>query len=179
MVFGPDTSISLNSAVELVNTNGAVNVLASVADLDGIFVRYNFTGAHARTEAELNEVRAIRSQLRELLTGTREQIVEKVNGILMDAVAVPQLVRHDSLDWHIHAASDESPLATRILVETAMAMIDVLRADELDRITACEATSCNNLMVDLTRNRSRRYCSVNCGNRMAAAAYRVRQKQPQ
>ena len=33
----------------------------------------------------------------------------------------------------------------------------------------------DDVLVDLTRNRSRRFCSTTCGNRVAAAAYRERQ----
>jgi len=70
----------------------------------------------------------------------------------------------------------EAPLAERILVETALAMIDVIRADEHTRFDICAADDCEGLVLDLSRNRSRRYCSTACGNREAVAAYRARQK---
>lgn len=60
-------------------------------------------------------------------------------------------------------------------VEAAMALADVLRADELQRLRVCEADDCQDVHVDLSRNRSRRFCSTTCGNRVAAAAYRERQ----
>ena len=68
----------------------------------------------------------------------------------------------------------EAPLATRITVETAMAVIDLIRADELSRLSVCEADGCVGVVVDLSRNRSRRFCSTACGNRTAVAAYRAR-----
>jgi predicted RNA-binding Zn ribbon-like protein len=55
-----------------------------------------------------------------------------------------------------------------------MAMIDVVRADELDRLAVCAADDCAGLVLDLSRNRSRRFCSTACGNRRAVAAYRAR-----
>jgi predicted RNA-binding Zn ribbon-like protein len=68
----------------------------------------------------------------------------------------------------------DAPLATRIAVETAMAMIDVIRADELSRLDVCADPDCEGLVLDLSRNRSRRFCSTTCGNRAAVAAYRAR-----
>ena len=60
--------------------------------------------------------------------------------------------------------------------EAAMAMVDVIRADEMSRFSVCADDSCEALVIDLSRNRSRRYCSTTCGNRNAVAAYRSRQR---
>lgn len=81
----------------------------------------------------------------------------------------------EGYDWHIHAITDQAPLADRITVETAMAMIDVIRADELSRLGICADDSCAGVVLDLSRNRSRRFCSTACSNRNAVAAYRARQ----
>ena len=96
--------------------------------------------------------------------------------MLSEARAVPQLGRHDDFDWHIHAIDAQAPLDTRILVETAMAMIDVIRADEMSRLGVCADDTCEGVVLDLSRNRSRRFCSTTCGNRNAVAAYRARQR---
>ncbi len=57
-----------------------------------------------------------------------------------------------------------------------MAMVDVIRADEMSRLSVCEQEACDGVVVDLSRNRSRRYCSASCTNRAAVAAYRERQR---
>ena len=87
----------------------------------------------------------------------------------------PQLLRHDGDDWHLHAIDADRPFAERIIVETAMAMIDVIRADEMSRLAVCADDTCEGVVLDLSRNRSKRFCSVTCGNRNAVAAYRARQ----
>ncbi|QIK75929.1 CGNR zinc finger domain-containing protein [Nocardioides piscis] len=176
MVFTHDTAAALQSAVALVNTADHPDTLTTVEALAEFYAEHEYSGGHARDEAELEAVRAVRAPVRELLTSHRDAAVELVNTILADAVAVPRLVRHDRLDWHIHAIADEAPLAERIMVETAMAMIDVIRADELNRLATCAADDCAGLVLDLSRNRSRRYCSTGCGNREAVAAYRARQR---
>ena len=51
------------------------------------------------------------------------------------------------------------------------------RSDELERLRLCDAPDCDAVLVDLSRNRSRRYCDTgNCGNRANVAAYRARKK---
>lgn len=175
MVFTHDTEVSLQSAVTLANTSLEPDSLRTVADLDEFYREFEFSGRHDRDAAEVADVRALRGRIRELLTSDREHAVTIVNQMLAEAQALPQLVRHDHWDWHLHAVVPEAPLATRISVETAMAMVDVIRADELSRLGICADEECEGLVLDLSRNRSRKFCSTTCGNRNAVAAYRARQ----
>jgi predicted RNA-binding Zn ribbon-like protein len=57
-----------------------------------------------------------------------------------------------------------------------MAMIEIIRADELSRLGTCASGGCGGVVLDLSRNRSRRFCSTACGNRSAVGAYRARAK---
>jgi predicted RNA-binding Zn ribbon-like protein len=84
-------------------------------------------------------------------------------------------VRHGPWDWHLHGVATDASPATRIVVDTAMAMIDVVRDDQLSRFGICADEHCTGIVLDLSRNRSRRFCSTACGNRNAVAAYRARQ----
>jgi predicted RNA-binding Zn ribbon-like protein len=174
MAFDHDTVSSLLAAVALVNSAEEPDTLTTVAQLDAFFVEHRYTGRHTRDAAELTAVRALRGPLRRLLTADRDTAVEIVNAILAEHRAVPQLVRHDGFDYHVHAVGRDTPLADRIAVESAMAMVDLIRADELSRLSLCADETCDGVVVDLSRNRSRRFCSVSCGNRVAAAAYRAR-----
>ncbi|WP_372735959.1 CGNR zinc finger domain-containing protein [Nocardioides sp.] len=161
--------------MSLINSAEEPDTLDTIAELDAFLTEGGYAGRRDRTRAELDAVRALRPRLRELLLSERDDAVVLVNQMLSDAQALPQLVRHEPFDWHIHAVSLDEPLATRIIVETAMAMIDVIRADEMSRLSVCEDENCNGVVLDLSRNRSRRYCSTTCGNRNAVAAYRARQ----
>lgn len=175
MVFAHDTEVALQAAATLANSGLEPDTLLTVADLDELYRTFEYTGRHDRTRAELDEVRALRSRLYDLLTADRDTAVEMVNGMLAESRALPRLVRHDDWDWHLHAVPDDASLATRFLVETAMAMIDVIRADEMSRLGICADDDCVGIVLDLSRNRSRRFCSNACGNRNAVAAYRARQ----
>lgn len=164
------------AAVELANTGLPPDTLTDVEQLDDFFVRHGYTGSHEHTARELTAVQELRAPLRELFTSSREDAVTTVNTMLAEARALPRLVRHGDVDWHIHAVTDDAPLATRIVVETAMAMVDVIRADEMSRFSVCADDTCEGIVLDLSRNRSRRFCSTACGNRNAVAAYRSRQR---
>ncbi len=174
MVFTHDTAASLRAAVALVNSAEEPDTLRTPAQLDAFFAEHGYSGARTGDAAELAAVRALRRPLRALLTGDRDDAARTVNRMLADHDARPQLVRHDGWDYHVHAVAADAPLADRIAVETAMAMIDVIRADELSRLSVCADAGCDGIVLDLSRNRSRRFCSVACGNRVAAAAYRAR-----
>jgi len=174
VLFAYDTESSLRAAVSLVNSAEEPDTLTSVEELDAWYDEHGFTGRHDSNQAEVESLRALRPVLRELLTADRDRAAELVNGLLAEAKALPQLRRHDGLDWHIHAVPSDAPLARRVAVEVAMAMIDVIRADELSRLTVCIDDRCEGLVLDLSRNRSRRYCSTTCANRNAVAAYRAR-----
>jgi predicted RNA-binding Zn ribbon-like protein len=175
VVFTDDTEIALQAAVTLVNTSDP-DTLETVAALDELWARFGYTGRHERTRAELDQVRSLREPLRKLLTAPRDDAVAIVNELLSSASAVPQLVRHHPFDWHIHAVRPDAPLATRIQVETAMAMIDVIRDDETSRLGVCADATCQDLVLDLSRNRRKRFCSTTCANRNAVAAYRSRRR---
>ena len=174
MLFAHDTALSLRAAVSLVNSAEDPDTLTDLSQLDAFYEEHGFTGRHDSNAAELEAVRGLRPVLRRLLTAERDDAAERVNALLADAQAVPQLRRHDGLDWHIHAVPADAPLDRRIAVETAMAMVDVIRADELSRLAVCADQRCHGLVLDLSRNRSRRFCSTACANRNAVAAYRAR-----
>jgi predicted RNA-binding Zn ribbon-like protein len=174
VLFAYDTETALKAAIALVNSAAEPDTLTEVAHLDAWYAEQGYTGRRDGDAAELRSLRALRPVLRELLTAERDEAAELVNALLADAHALPQLRRHDGLDWHIHAVPADAPLERRVAVETAMAMIDVIRADELSRLSVCADARCDGLVLDLSRNRSRRFCSTTCANRNAVAAYRAR-----
>jgi predicted RNA-binding Zn ribbon-like protein len=174
MVFAHDTEVALASAAALVNTEGEPDGLPDLAALDDFVRTQGWTGRRDRTDAELRAVRALRPRLRAVWQVGEEEVVGIVNGLLRDAGALPQLVRHDEWDYHLHATPPDAPLAGRMAVEAAMAFVDVVRGKELSRLRRCAYPGCGNVVVDLSKNRSKRFCDAGCGNRAAVAAYRAR-----
>ena len=176
MVFAHDTEMALQAAAWLANSAGEPDTLTSLDGLRAHLVEFDYSVPRAATRADLEQIRALRPRLRAMLTAERDDAAALVNETLRRSRACPRLVRHDPVDWHLHAVSDDEPLATRIAVDTAMALVDVVRADEMSRLSVCDLDDCGGVVVDLTRNRSRRFCSTGCGNRAAVAAYRERRR---
>ncbi len=178
MVFAHDTEVALQAAAALVNTDERDgDRLADLAELDDFVEDWGWTGSRRRDPTELVQVRALRPRLRRLWELDEDGVVAEVNAILRDAHALPQLVKHDESDYHLHATPPEAPLAARMAVEAAMAIVDVIRQKQLDRLRVCDADDCDDVLVDLSKNRSRRYCSATCSNRVNIAAFRARQAQ--
>jgi predicted RNA-binding Zn ribbon-like protein len=177
LIFAHDTEIALAAAAALVNTGAQTEEeLPDVGSLDAFVTGWGWTGSRRHTRAELDAVRGLRPRLRRIWDEDEDGAVEIVNTLLRDGQALPQLVKHDEWDYHLHATSPETPLADRMAVEAAMALVDVIRTGELDRLRVCAAGDCDDVLVDLSKNRSRRFCERGCGNRANVAAYRARQR---
>ena len=175
MLFAHDTEVSFNATAALVNTGrGGAEELPDIAALNAFVEQWRWTGSRTHDQAELDAVRALRPRLAELWEMTEDDAVRLVNTLLRDANALPQLLKHDGWEYHIHATSPDAPLADRMAVDAAMAFADLIRFGELGRLRYCAAGDCEDVLVDLSKNRSRRFCSLTCANRVNVAAYRSR-----
>jgi predicted RNA-binding Zn ribbon-like protein len=175
VIFAHDTEVALNAAAALINSAHGGEKLPDVTALDAFVVEWGWTGDRRHSEQELDEVHALRPRLEQLWQLDEDDAVDVVNGMLREAEALPQLVKHDVWDYHLHATPTDAALSVRMMVEAAMAFIDVIRMKELDRLRVCAADDCCDAVVDLSKNRSRRFCESGCGNRANVAAYRARQ----
>jgi predicted RNA-binding Zn ribbon-like protein len=175
VIFAHDTEVALAAAAALVNTGrGRSEQLPDTAALDRFTAAWGWTGERTHDQAELDAVRQLRPRLARLWDAGPDDAAGLVNTLLREAGALPQLVKHDGWDYHLHATPPDAPLADRMAVEAAMAFADVIRTQQLERLRLCAADDCNSVHVDLSKNRSRRFCSTQCANRTNVAAYRTR-----
>ena len=197
MEFAHDTQVVLAAAASLVNTGLTdPDVLGDATLFETWMNGQPYTGDRARTDDERAAVRALRDRLVALWppaahtgpdsdtpagpgTGTaapdRDRTVELVNAILAETDARPRLARHDGWDWHLHVTPRDAPLADRMGAEIAMSVVELVRGDDLSRLRRCAGEDCDAVLVDLSRNRSKRFCDTgNCANRAHVAAYRAR-----
>jgi predicted RNA-binding Zn ribbon-like protein len=177
--FAPDTEETLQFVVALANTDptaskSGADELATVAQLGDFLRRWDYSGRIDGDVAELRDVQQTRTLLREVWTLDTDDAAVAINGMLREAHALPRLARHGDTPWHLHATEPDAPLAERIRVEVALALVDVIRSSATDRLRSCEADDCGGVLVDLSRNGSKRFCSVRCGNRMNMIAFRER-----
>jgi predicted RNA-binding Zn ribbon-like protein len=175
--FEHDTEVALASAAALVNTepgDGREERLPDLVALAAFLDEWDWTGERPASRAVLGRVRALRPRLRALWPADEPDLVAGVNALLEEHRALPRLVNHEPYGWHVHATPDDAPMDARMAVEAAMALVDLVRAGETGRLRTCAADDCDNVLVDLSRNRSKQYCGLACANRAHAAAYRAR-----
>jgi predicted RNA-binding Zn ribbon-like protein len=175
VLFAHDTEVALAAAAALVNTAQDDDELSTVQALDEFVLAWGWTGSRHRGKAELSAVQALRPRLRRIWEVDEDAAADLVNELLRERRALPQLVKHGEWDYHVHATSPDAPLADRMAVEAAMAFTDVIRSKEMGRLQICVANDCDDVLVDLSKNRSRRFCDASCANRHNVIAYRARQ----
>jgi hypothetical protein len=181
--FGADLLEALTACTELINTGREDDGdgLRDAADVQEFGERYAFRGIAAGPD-DVPLLRAHRARLDAIATacesGDDEAAIEMVNELLAETGAIPQIVAHDGRGPHVHVSRPSAPIADRIAAHLAMGLGELLVAGESRRVRSCASPSCREVFVDLSRNRSRRYCdSRTCGNRLHVAAYRARRSQ--
>ncbi len=179
MVFTHDTDLVLRHAAALVNTapghgSSGSEDLPDVGSVRRWMDDWGWSGGRPASGAEVEALHRVRARAERLWVADLAEQVAEVNALLAAGRALPRLVEHDDQGWHIHATDDDAPLADRFAVELAMALVDVIRAGERGRLAVCSADDCDDVYVDLSRNRSRKFCEGTCGTRANVAAYRAR-----
>ncbi|MBT2379390.1 hypothetical protein AMK21_26235 [Streptomyces sp. CB00316] len=195
MLIPHDTRIALDTVVDLVNTapeseppeDGPTDGLVDgpedgLADLPALYAfaeRHHISGVGTLGEKDLEAVRAVRSRFAEVFAAPdARSAADLVNRLVAAAGTTPQLTDHDGYDWHVHYFAPDASLSDHLAADCGMALAFIIVAGEQERLRRCEAPDCGRAFVDLSRNRSRRYCSSRtCGNRLHVAAYRARRRE--
>lgn len=195
MPFAYDIRANLIMLVDLLNTAGmvaeAADELTTPARLREFAARHDFAGPLHATKADVEDTLELRARFTSALdaniaaeseeeaeAGVRA-VVDEVNLTLRDSGSLPQLVKHDNWDWHLHATGAAASLADRVAADVALVLIDLVRSGDLDRLGTCAAEDCTAYLADFSRNRSKRFCDTgNCANRTHVAAFRARQTEP-
>lgn len=181
MLFSHDTEHSLACVVDLVNSAPGETSDELLPDLDALseFVaRHEVSDVTQLTHGDLRAVHALRERIRPIFGSTADEgAALAINGLVGQAPVTPRLTDHDGYEWHMHYFSPGASLADHLAVDCGMALAHVLSVGERERLRRCEAPDCDQVLVDLSRNRSKRYCDARtCGNRLHVAAYRERRR---
>ncbi|MFI1396738.1 CGNR zinc finger domain-containing protein [Streptomyces sp. NPDC020681] len=182
MLIPHDTRIALDTVVDLVNSapeNRQNDGLEDVSALYGFVRSHNISGVGELNQRDLKAVQDVRAQFAEIFAASDSgAAAELINELVADAGTTPQLTDHDGYDWHVHYFAPGASVADHLAADCGMALAFIVVAGEQERLRRCEAPDCGRAFVDLSRNRSRRYCdSRTCGNRLHVAAYRARRKE--
>ncbi|MER6916255.1 CGNR zinc finger domain-containing protein [Streptomyces sp. NPDC000594] len=182
MLIPHDTRIALDAVIDLVNTapdNDQADGLEDLGALREFVRRHDISDVGDLGERDLRAVRGVRSRFADVFaTGESAVAAELLNELVAAAGTTPQLTNHDGYDWHVHYFAPGASVADHLAADGGMALAFIVVAGERERLRRCEAPDCGRAFVDLSRNRSRRYCdSRTCGNRLHVAAYRARRRE--
>ena len=175
MLFAHDTEVSLNATAALVNTaRGGREELPDLAALDQFIEYWRWTGSRTHDQAELDAVRALRPRLARLWDMTEDEAAALVNTLLRDAerAAAAAEARRLGLPHPRHLAGRAARRP-----DGGRRGDGVRRRHPVRRArppAVCAADDCDDVVVDLSKNRSRRFCGLTCANRVNVAAYRSR-----
>lgn len=172
-------SEGMELATDLVNSFDVFageELLESVADLTDFAAAHGVEAGVATTK-DLEQLRRARPVLRSaLLADDETAAVAALNGLLAATRPKPRLVAGPDESWAFSYADPDASLADRIVAEAAAGALQEIRDHGTRRFNTCGSSTCDDLFVDHSRNRSRRYCTTDvCGNREAQRAYRARQ----
>ncbi|MEU3979936.1 CGNR zinc finger domain-containing protein [Streptomyces sp. NPDC026672] len=183
MLITHDTRCALDTVVDLVNTapehEAAADGLSDVVALTDFVRTHDISDVGLLSDFDLSAVRRIRARFAGIFAAEDpRKAAAMINELVAAAGTTPQLTDHDGYDWHVHYFAPGASVADHLAADCGMALAFFVVAGEQERLRRCEAPDCRRAFVDLSRNRSRRYCdSRTCGNRLHVAAYRARRKE--
>jgi predicted RNA-binding Zn ribbon-like protein len=158
---GRDTPISARQAVATLSRILAVDP-PSVAAL---------------TQTQVPAFLALARQLREVFADLQRRDVDAaaatLNQLLAAHPAHPHLAKERGV-WRLHHHPHDAPLVPMWTAICAAALAEMVGDGEAQRLGTCERADCGRVYVDVSKNASRRFCSLTCQNRVKVATFRER-----
>jgi hypothetical protein len=105
--------------------------------------------------------------------GDVDAAATRLNALLAVHPAHPHLAKEDGV-WRLHHHPGDVALVPMYTSICAEALARLVGGGHADRLGTCDGTDCDRVFVDVSKNGSRRFCSITCQNRMKAAAFRQR-----
>lgn len=174
--------VTVDAAMDI--TNAIADEPADIDDLGAtlraVLVRHEFVRAERADDGEFEALADRCVSIARLVEGlpgaALPDAVARVNAELESCAIAPSLSAHDGFALHIHWTSASTPFAHQVAVDLLMALAQTLCDHGTQRFGRCAADGCRRVFFDVTKNRSRRFCSDSrCASRTHTAAHRARQ----
>jgi predicted RNA-binding Zn ribbon-like protein len=169
----------MQAAGDLVNTKGHPSGTEHMGSPEAAvqFLRArDFSGIDGVTQDDLAELHRVRDRLETVFYASDEKAaVARMNQLLDEYAVKPHLTDHDGR-WHFHYADENVSLGRRVAADIVMGLAVMIAEYGFERFGICAAHNCEDVFVDISRNKSRRYCTDSCSSRANVAAYRARVK---
>jgi predicted RNA-binding Zn ribbon-like protein len=128
----------------------------------------------APTAAELEFARGVRAALRDELLAHHDDLGESARGRLDQyAARIPMRATFGPEPATFVPVGDGVPA---MLGQVLAAMVIADREGSWDRLKICREDTCLAVFYDRTKNQSRTWCSMGCGNRNKTRSYRDRRR---
>ena len=106
-----------------------------------------------------------------------DDAIDAVNGLLRLAPVRPRLVTVAGQPPTLAMHAPDDAFGVVYLSDFSLAAAALAAQGQIGRLQRCAASGCQQVFVDRSRARGRRYCDMRtCGNRTNVAAYRARQR---
>ncbi|UCC64919.1 MAG: ABATE domain-containing protein [Anaerolineae bacterium] len=168
---GPDPTERLNDYSDLVDWGEEAGILSPREAQE---LRHKAEQHPEDAAAALKHALYLREAIYRIFaaTGSKRPVdpadLSTLNRVLHEALSRMQIVASSKgFDWSWEKSQDT---LDAMLWPIARSAADLLLSDDLDRVRECaDDRGCGYLFIDMSRNRSRRWCSMaSCGNRAKA-----------
>lgn len=117
--------------------------------------------------------RRIRSVFTDLHNRDLDAAAATLNELLAAHPAHPHLAKERGA-WRLHHHPHDAPLVPMWTAICAAGLAEMVGDGEAQRLGTCERADCGRVYVDVSKNASRRFCSLTCQNRVKVATFRER-----
>ena len=105
---------------------------------------------------------ALRSELAAIFSaaagGAEAAAVGRLNMLLANHPFRPVITRHTDHGWHVHL-NDGGSVSDRYAAAAVAGLMSLVTEFGADRLGICAIAACDNVFIDASINRSRRYCA--------------------
>ncbi|MER8069409.1 CGNR zinc finger domain-containing protein [Streptomyces sp. NPDC094034] len=179
--------LGAGTATDLVNTSPLVwrtvgEILTDPAALTHFLAEHDIhldalADGRRPDDTDLEEVRALRGEIRAILEADAEEhVVDAASALVGRGGIGPSLYRdgEDRWQWYVMTSPDTS-VADELAVLMGTGLLGALRTLSHDRFRHCASPVCEGMFVDTSKAGRRRYCMPElCGNRLNVASHRAR-----
>ncbi len=122
---------------------------------------------------DVDDLQAWAQRLRRAFEAPSPEVrCDVINVLLADGAGPAYLTMHDGLRPHLHFASDNDQLVSRVKALTASGLAIFTVGASGARLGVCARTGCTTVFCDTSRNGTRAYCTARCGNHEAVRRHR-------
>ena len=129
------------------------------------------------TQAHVPAFVALARRIRSVFANLHDRDIDAAAATLNELLAAhpahPHLAKERGV-WRLHHHPHEAPLVPMWTAICAAGLAEMIGHGAAQRLGTCERPDCGRIYVDVSKNASRRFCSLSCQNRVKVATFRER-----